>query len=350
MARLPDEARRVGTGGRRSRGGGRSRWRWLSQVKVVGHGSDGRRRWNRRYLPLLALAAAIVLSIVALPSALNLPQANPNQTLEYAPLSPNDSTNPPPPGGNLAALGLGAGGGGTGPGAGPGAAASPAAPPMPPPGPASAGTGSVPSQKRCVGNPPRQTEDPFSPPCVAYFTGDNGGATYPGVSASEIRILIVYDGNHNWYLNSGEQSSPQNTYVDLWQRPPSQSEFFITHFWRVLQKYFSDRYQTYGRHPHFFLYYTHDIASAETPEEARGEAVDNVAQVHPFGAIVSMANMSETYETALAQRGVMNFSADLQTRSFYQGFADRMWGFLPAADYWSSLYTSFVCAQVGAGP
>ncbi len=32
--------------------------------------------------------------------------------------------------------------------------------------------------RRCVGDPPRQTEDPQSPPCVNYFAGENGGATY----------------------------------------------------------------------------------------------------------------------------------------------------------------------------
>src|SRR5688572_2219369 len=31
--------------------------------------------------------------------------------------------------------------------------------------------------RQCVGDPPRQVEDPQSPPCVPYFSGDNGGAT-----------------------------------------------------------------------------------------------------------------------------------------------------------------------------
>jgi hypothetical protein len=61
------------------------------------------------------------------------------------------------------------------------------APPLPPlPG----GKGVNPSNKRCVGNPPRQTEDPTSPPCVAFFDGDNFGSTYQGVTGEEIRVLI----------------------------------------------------------------------------------------------------------------------------------------------------------------
>jgi len=46
--------------------------------------------------------------------------------------------------------------------------------------------------RQCFGNPPRQTEDPHSPPCVfKIFKGDNGGATAPGVTATEIRVAIT---------------------------------------------------------------------------------------------------------------------------------------------------------------
>ena len=43
--------------------------------------------------------------------------------------------------------------------------------------------------KRCVGDPPRQTEDPQSPPCVAYWTGDNGGATWKGVTHTTVTVV-----------------------------------------------------------------------------------------------------------------------------------------------------------------
>lgn len=45
--------------------------------------------------------------------------------------------------------------------------------------------------RRCVGNPPRQTEDPMSPPCIAYWDGkDNGGATSKGVTKTQINIVM----------------------------------------------------------------------------------------------------------------------------------------------------------------
>ncbi len=48
----------------------------------------------------------------------------------------------------------------------------------------------VPRIRRCIGDPPRQIEDPQSPPCVPYWEGDNGGATYKGVTGSEIRVAM----------------------------------------------------------------------------------------------------------------------------------------------------------------
>ncbi len=44
--------------------------------------------------------------------------------------------------------------------------------------------------RRCVGDPPRQIEDPQSPPCVQFFEGDNGGATWKGVARDEIRVAF----------------------------------------------------------------------------------------------------------------------------------------------------------------
>ena len=68
-----------------------------------------------------------------------------------------------------------------GPGTGPGGSGAATTTTAPPP---TAPPKQVPSNlvKRCVGNPPRQIEDSQSPPCIAYWEGDNGGATSPGVT------------------------------------------------------------------------------------------------------------------------------------------------------------------------
>src|SRR5687767_6996608 len=113
-----------------------------------------------------------------LPSALNLPQTNPSQTVEYAPVPPDDEATPDIAG-NLSSLGLGSS-----------SSIGESLPdhPVDPGAPDVSAIGRSPTTKRCVGHPPRQTEDPLSPPCVSHFAGDNFGATYAGVTGSEIRI------------------------------------------------------------------------------------------------------------------------------------------------------------------
>lgn len=45
--------------------------------------------------------------------------------------------------------------------------------------------------KRTPGTEARQTEDPQSPPCVAYFEGDNGGATARGVEPNRVKVAFM---------------------------------------------------------------------------------------------------------------------------------------------------------------
>src|SRR5690348_5995711 len=103
------------------------------------------------------MATAVV--IIILPSSLNLPQSNPSTVLEYAPVPPQDKSQPPVQG-NLSTLSLAASSS-VGP--------RPTAPPPPPN--VLHGIGGNPKQFQCYGNPPRQTEDPSSPPCVPFFQG-----------------------------------------------------------------------------------------------------------------------------------------------------------------------------------
>jgi hypothetical protein len=71
--------------------------------------------------------------------------------------------------------------------------------------------------KRCVGPPPlRQIDDPHSPPCIAYWSGDNGGATARGVTRDAVYIAVPTPEN------------AQNRYD-------------------ALVKFFNNRFQFYGR-------------------------------------------------------------------------------------------------------
>src|SRR5258708_30833503 len=156
------------------------------------------RGWARRYLPLAAVVVALALAVFALPSALNLPQANPGQTLEYAPVPGNGNSNAQ--GGNFAGLGLGAGGNeGTG---GDLVLENPLASQN------LLNSGRNPSSKRCVGTPLRQTEDPIAPPCVAFFNGGNGGAPGTGVNPTTVTVLFYADHDFAYSNCSTDNNNP----------------------------------------------------------------------------------------------------------------------------------------------
>ena len=263
--------------------------------------------WARKYPPLLAMALAVLIAVAVLPSALNLPQANPTETLEYAPVPPSDDDPPPPPAaGNLASLGL---------------ASSPGIVSGPPP-PAWARAGPAPArplrrptsrlrQPPCCpgrqdavhealrGQAARQTEDPLAPPCVASFTGDNFGATYQGVSKEEVAVLFYFDGFINDIGTSrGQEDRPRGEYFDM-LNPPADDEHVFLRVLRVWQRYYNDRFQTYDRFVHFYAYYS----ASGTPETRRADAADTYAKVKPF-AVISYARETPTTTSTAWPSGV----------------------------------------------
>ena len=310
----------------------------MAAVSEVPRTRSGSSDWVRKYPPLLSIFVALALAVAVLPSALNLPQTNPTQTLEYAPVPP-DENEPPPPQGNLSALGLGSSSAvETG-----GAEGGNDLPPLPP-----LGKGTSPSVKRCVGNPPRQTEDPVAPPCVAYFEGDNFGSTYQGVTKEEIRLLVYIDSFIAETGGSkGREVRPEEEYFDLFE-PAEDDEHMTVRAFRGWQRYFNERFQTYDRVVHFFLYFS---ARDKTPENRRADAADNFSKVRPF-AVLTDANENEVdYVEAMAKKGVLNFgSFSGKSHSFFRAYPKLVWGYQPALERQAESYSTYVCTKVVGHP
>ena len=290
---------------------------------------------TRDYPPLL-LASLVALSLLAiLPSSLNLPQSSPSQTLEYAPVPPEDGEKPPVAG-NFSSLGLGRSGS-----LGRGSAATEAGPGESEAAGPGGAVGKNPSTKRCVGRPPRQTEDPLSPPCVAFFSGSNGGATYPGVTRDEIRVVIYLDGEQ-------EDGEPPEcgTFEDL-DQPPDREKWTSTNL-RVLERYFNDRFQTYGRRVHFFVH--RGTCSEPTPETRRADATTAWQRVRPFAVLnFSFGDHTTVYDQSLTQRGVLSFGGNpvtLRPQSHFSQAPGLVWGHLPTMEQQARLFGSLVCERV----
>ncbi|HVE94236.1 MAG TPA: hypothetical protein VNB24_04900 [Acidimicrobiales bacterium] len=303
----------------------------------------------RKFVPLVLLLVGLLIALAVLPSALNLPQSNPATTLEYAPVPPTDEDVPPPVG-NFSSFGLGNSSsldaGGAPGGDGEGFLTDPPPPSDP------AGRGKTPSTKRCVQTPrgPKQTEDPLAPPCVADFDcKENGGATYQGVTAKEIRILVYYDtGITDVRTSRGDEPRPTNKLYDL-DKPEEPDEHLYARLMRGWARYFEDRYQLYCRHAHFYVYYGSEFGSP--PENKRADAADNYATVKPFAVLSNAFANNDAYLEAMAKRGVLNFGSFAgREAEFFKRYAKLIWGYPPPIETVADHYVTAFCRQIKPYP
>lgn len=155
---------------------------------------------------LVNLGVALAALALLVPLLLNAASSAPPTAAEFSP-NASQVIKQPPPGEAGASNGEGGNGSGEGSaGAGPPSAPSPKTEQI-----------SANLLKNCVGPPPeRQIEDPQSPPCIAYWDGDNGGATWQGVTRDSIYVAV-----------------------------PTPNGF--TAQYQALQNFFNKRFQLYGR-------------------------------------------------------------------------------------------------------
>ncbi|MHB8465152.1 MAG: hypothetical protein ACYDD7_09985 [Acidimicrobiales bacterium] len=314
---------------------------------VVDEGARPGSQWSRRYPPLISIFVALLIAVLVLPSALNIPQSNPTQTAEYAPVPPG--ANSAPVQGNTSNLGLGNNA----------TIGDNGSPPPPPKGltlpPSLTNTplpGKTPTTKQCVRDAKgvlRQTDDPLAPPCVPDFQGDNFGATYQGVTAQEVRILVYLQGDTSYTDLCAQANVPTGAgvYYDMAQPATGSEPCDITGL-RIWQQYFNTRYQTYKRFVHFFAYFS---PQADSPEARRADAADNYARIKPFAVVSFGANFESDYLQAMAQYKVLNFgSFNGRDNAFFNQFPKLIWGYAPSVEQQAANYASFVCQKMAGKP
>ena len=168
--------------------------------------------------------------------------------------------------------------------------------------------------RRCVGNPPRQTEDPQSPPCVPYWEGNNGGATTKGVTANEIRIVVP---------DSGDE--------DL-----------------VLQTYFNARYEFYGRK--LVLIPGRDDHGA-TPAEETAAAVAADEQRQAFASTDATYPSKLHYVEELARRKIIFAAVDTDaTEAFMVSRHPYVWQYTVGIDTLQRTLGAWACSRLVGKP
>ncbi len=251
---------------------------------------------------VLAVSMAVIVGVVALTAT----QPPPPTIAEFAPQAVEQIEEAP----SEQTSDFGSGDGGAPGGEG-------ASLPTPPPQRQEQEVIEVARVRRCVGDPPRQVEDPQSPPCVPYWDGDNGGATYRGVTRDEIRVAFPnYQG--------GEEAE-------------------VDQFARAIETFFNKRFEFYGRKIRLLPLTT----SGEDPPGARADA-EAAAAMEIFGSTgyTQRINIDTVYYEELARRNILAagyFPTPHSQEALYGRLDPYLYNRLPAMDEMQAQIADWAC-------
>ena len=178
--------------------------------------------------------------------------------------------------------------------------------------------------RRCVGNPPRQTEDPQSPPCVPYFQGNHGGATYShGVTGTTINIAFtIYS------------DSIMDNAID------------------TLVAYFNRRFEFYGRQiKAIHNAWQGNLLTNSSTQEQVNDATSVDQQAHAFMATSRGSTAfgdDSAFRDGLARRGVMstNGNARFVTEAGMSAGQPYEWSVFPGLDRQERYLSDLICGTL----
>lgn len=183
------------------------------------------------------------------------------------------------------------------------------------------------------GNPPRQIESVYAPPCATAFTGNNGGATSKGVTSNAINVCFQME-------LTGTVPTSQEITDDA-----SPSETANHRTYRVLKQYFNSRYQFFGRQVHFFYVTGDSSQSGDAKERSRAQQADE--QFHCF-ATIQETNPAGSDE--LARRHIYTYTLAQTPEKYFQDHDPYLWSFTPAGSQAVRLGAEYACKKLAHKP
>jgi len=270
---------------------------------------------RRQWLPMLYLGLALLAVVVLLPTALRPPPDEASQSAEFSPDAPPDDD----PETIIQSLQQ---------------AGSRTAGATGRDGPATTTTTlaavKAPSRGQCYGDPPRQFDSEYAPPCAAAFVGDNGGATAPrGVTATEIRIGLSPD-------LSGQ------TFCGEILDHPTDGEDGARRTYRVLMNFFNKNLELYGRKMRWFFACAPSGTAGEAAERARGTRM-----AEEYEAFASIGEFSGYVAEEATRRQLIHFANIVVAADKF--FADRspyLWGSRTNATKAVAFGSTYLCNRL----
>jgi len=301
----------------------------------------------RRYLPFIAVVAAVVLIVAVLPGK---PQSS---------TSAGGLTSVNGPTGQNAAPGTTNTNGQPGV-VGPGGVAAPQ------PGAANGAAGNA--QQAAAGSgqgngtyaisPPSATNDQwcdhltgrvkmptkYAPPCVPAFSGGNGGNTYNGVSAKSITVAVALSNNQAQAQAVAAAAADTDTMQQVKNTIQGYVDIFEHHL------------QTYGRTVQI-KYYTSSYNSGDSTSaqnaECQSDATNVAKSLHAFMAADLFAQECGTvaFQNTLARLGVPCWCTVTVPASYYLQWAPYVWGTgLPDETSAYLMRSEMICNEIAPYP
>jgi hypothetical protein len=149
----------------------------------------------------------------------------------------------------------------------------------------------------------------YAPQCVPVFSGDNGGATYQGVTAKTITVAVYVPQSNAAVDASLSAAGVADT--------PEDREATI----RGLAKLMEKRLETYGRTVKFEFF--RGSGPAADDSAAKADAIKVATQIKAFA---SFGAPNESYVAELAARGVMCICTSIGPASDYAKYSPYRWG------------------------
>ena len=183
-----------------------------------------------------------------------------------------------------------------------------------------AGSAATATASTCSGGRKQDANTAYSPPCIAWNGGDNGGATFRGVTKDTITVAFRDIGNPLGDSDSELAKTAEKKGIVASPEATARTR-------QALVDYFNRTYQLYGRKVKIVTYKGRGDAIKElggTGQEAANADALKVGQ--EIKAFADMTALSQPYLDALVRQKVVAFGGLHLPASYYAARAPYAWG------------------------
>jgi hypothetical protein len=178
-----------------------------------------------------------------------------------------------------------------------------------------------------------------APPCQPTFAGNNGGATYAGVTATSIKV-VYYE---------PEESLALQAILGPAGLAPSAAQ--IDDYLSRATQFINARYELWGRKIQFISYQSQSCEASPPSDSCfRQDAQTIVSQYHPFAVLYPRNLTAPGFQQELSQLGVVNFGGSGLPESFDSSQAPYHYDYDMNGDSQAEITGEWYCAQLANRP